>query len=503
MPKLFNTNTLVFGIPQPSRLIYLAISVLSLLFFGGIVFGWSELQVSFEREGYFANQCSNSSLDADINNVDSANKPTQSPRAAYLQRALPCSHLNSQFGEIFFIGCIAATIVPVIIGPIQDRVSNMWARVFAGCMVSGGLVSISLAGKESITLVKLGAALLGAGGNGYQLTSFPMAVLFPGNEGLISSVCTGFFSISSLVFLGIRLLQDNYGFSLSSSLMLYTYLSSAFVFLSFAWPHDFSQSQERKDAPTVIQDEIGSSMRISARHSIRESQAKSRHGSLITEGRSSWASGMAPFDAVNIAGAPDDVRRNAKLSRPTWHPSHSSTTSNAILSPPTSSRGMLSQTSPAHSVNVDSTGIGAQLSTGQHLEPSAEDVVVLPLSQNEEISQKLKLSLLSGVQQLRSREYIALVINFLIGSLVSDFYIGSYLQQTRRLPAKCSAGSTLVECDAQKLAVFQTAWSAIYPCGAIASPLFGIAIDKLQFRHVFVVVVLVSICHQGYKPHSH
>jgi hypothetical protein len=104
---------------------------------------------------------------------------------------------------------------------------------------------------------------------------------------------------------------------------------------------------------------------------------------------------------------------------------------------------------------------------------------------------------LSGVQQLRSREYIALVINFLIGSLASDFYIGSYLQQTRRLPATCSAGSTLVECDAAKLELFQTSWSAIYPAGAIASPLFGIAMDRLQFRHVFVIVVLVSICHQA------
>jgi hypothetical protein len=127
---------------------------------------------------------------------------------------------------------------------------------------------------------------------------------------------------------------------------------------------------------------------------------------------------------------------------------------------------------------------------------AAENDSSLPLSENEDISQRLKLSALSGFQQLRSREYIALVINFTIGCLASNFYIGSYLQQTRRLPATCTAGRTLVECDADKVELLHTSWSVIYPFGAIASPLFGIAMDRLQFRNSFVIVVLFSICHQ-------
>jgi hypothetical protein len=495
MPKLFNTNKLLLGIPQPNRMIYLIISLLSVLLFGGIVFGWSELQVAFEREGYFANLCSNSSLDADINNLDAnTHQPTQSPRAAYLQLSIPCSDLNSQFGEIFFIGCIAATIVPVVIGPIQDRLSNMWARALAACLVSCGLISISLAGKENINLVKLGAALLGAGGNGYQLTSFPMAVLFPGNEGLVSSLCTGFFSLSSLVFFVIRLLQINYGFNLSASLMLYTYVSAAFVLFSVVWPHDFSKCEESSDAPVVVQDEAGSSMRISARQSFRRSRALSRQTiSLISEGRSSRTSGSPPFDTVDALVAPESIP-NAKHIRPTWHGSTSGIPS-IDHSAPSRTKGSLAKISAESSKNVDGApGSGLLPSTGLHVESDTP----IQLSENEEVSQKLKLSLLSGVQQLHSREYLALVINFLIGSLVSDFYIGSFLEQTRRLPAKCSSGgNTLVECDAQKVALFQTAWSAIYPCGAIASPLFGIAMDKLQFRHVFVVVVIVSTCHQA------
>jgi hypothetical protein len=499
MPKLFNTNKLLLGIPQPNRMVYLTISLLSVLLFGGIVFGWSELQVAFEHEGYFANLCSNNSLDADINNLDAnTHQPTQSPRAAYLQLSIPCSNLNSQFGEIFFIGCIAATIVPVVIGPIQDRLSNMWARALAACLVSCGLISISLAGKENINLVKLGAALLGAGGNGYQLTSFPMAVLFPGNEGLVSSLCTGFFSLSSLVFFVIRLLQINYGFNLSASLMLYTYVSAAFVLFSLVWPHDFSQCEESSDAPVVVQDEAGSSMRISARQSFRRSRAMGRNTiSLISEGRSSWSSGNPPFDTIDVIVAPESIQ-NVKHIRPTWHGSTSGIPS---IDRSASSRinDSLAEVSAESSKHVDGApGNGVLLSTGLHVETSPETDTPIELSKNEDISQKLKLSLLSGVQQLRSREYLALVVNFLIGSLVSDFYIGSYLQQTRRLPAKCSTGgTTLVECDAQKVALFQTAWSAIYPCGAIASPLFGIAMDKLQFRHVFVVAVIVSICHQA------
>ena len=492
MAKLCDSSNLVFGIPQPNRFVYLVVSLFSVLLFGGIIFGWSELQVAFEREAYFSGQCSNNSLDADVNNVDkNTNKIIQSPRAAYLQRSVPCANLNSQFGEIFFIGCIAATIVPVIIGPIQDRLSNMWARIFAACMVSSGLVCISFAGKESLNLVKLGAALLGAGGNGYQLTSFPMAALFPGNEGLVSSLCTGFFSLSSLVFFSFRLLQSNYGFSLSACAMYYTYVSAAFLFLSFIWPHHFSKSEQGADAPTIAQDEAGYSMRISARQS-RQSVRLSRARAIslsVSEGRHSCASFSPATDSADVLVVP---AARTTFVRPTWHGASNQTTSkaqNATTFGSTKEPPALITLAPIV-IDVPSDG------TNPIFEDSVGNDRPELLTKNEEISQKLQLSLLSGAQQLRSREYIALVINFLIGSLVSDFYIGSYLQQTRRLPAKCSSGDTLVDCDAQKLALFQTSWSSIYPCGAIASPLFGIAMDKLQFRRVFVLVVLVSICHQ-------
>jgi hypothetical protein len=488
MTKLCDSNDLLFGIPQPNRMVYLVVSLFSVLLFGGIIFGWSELQVAFEREAYFSSQCSNNSLDADVNNVDkNTNEIIQSPRAAYLQRSVPCANLNSQFGEIFFIGCIAATIVPVIIGPIQDRLSNMWARVFAAGMVSSGLVCISYAGKESINLVKLGAALLGAGGNGYQLTSFPMAALFPGNEGLVSSLCTGFFSLSSLVFFAFQLLQRNYGFNLSVCAMYYTYVSAAFLLLSFIWPHQFTKPGQGADAPTVVQDEAGSSIRISARQSIRRSRA--REISLSpSEGRHSVASFSSATDVADF--------RRAKGNRPTWHGTGNQTTSKAQNATAFGSTEEAPARIIAAPIVIDMPSDDMIPNSKPLCEENAGNDQIVLLSENEEISQKLQLSRLSGAQQLRSREYIALVVNFLIGSLVSDFYIGSYLQQTRRLPAKCSDGDTLVDCDAQKLALFQTSWSSIYPCGAIASPLFGIAMDKLQFRRIFVLVVLVSICHQ-------
>jgi hypothetical protein len=495
MPKLFNTNRLLFGIPQPNRMIYVVISLLSVLLFGGIIFGWSQLQVSFEREGYFANQCSDA-LIADINNVDkSTDKPTQSPRAAYLQRSIPCADLNSQFGEIFFVGCIAATIVPVVIGPIQDRLSNMWARVFAACMVSSGLISISFAGKESMFLVKLGAALLGAGGNGFQLTSFPMAVLFPGNEGLVSSLCTGFFSLSSLVFFAIQFLQRNYDLSLSVCLLYYAYVSAAFLLLSLVWPHNFSHDGEGSDVvPAVVQDEAGSSMRISARQSFRRSRAMScKRNSSITEGRSSFSAFSQPFDSIDLNAARTGPRRT------TFHSIDAAKLSKTDRRVPESTNEVQPLIVAAlHQQALDGVQIDAPKPTPERCPDASveSDPSLLP-TQNEEISKKLQLSSMSGLQQLRSREYLALVINFLVGSLVSDFYIGSYLEQTRRLPQKCSAGSTLVECDAQQLDLFQTAWSSIYPCGAIASPLFGMAMDRLQFRHVFVVCILVSICHQA------
>lgn len=492
MAKLCDSSTLMFGIPQPNRLVYLVVSLFSVLLFGGIIFGWSELQVAFEREAYFSSQCSNNSFDADVNNVDkSTNKVIQSPRAAYLQRSVPCANLNSQFGEIFFIGCIAATIVPVIIGPIQDRLSNMWARVFAACMVSSGLVCISVAGKESLNLVKLGAALLGAGGNGYQLTSFPMAALFPGNEGLVSSLCTGFFSLSSLVVFSFRLLQSNYGFSLSAFATYYTYVSAAFLLFSFMWPHHFSKSEQGAAAPTIVQDVAGSSLRISSRQSIRLSRARAISLS-VSEGRHSCASFSPATDSADVLVVPAADFGRTKGVRPTWHATSNQTTSkaqNATAFGSTKETPALITLAP---IVIDAP---SDCATPIFEDSAGNDRADL-LTKNEQISQKLQLSLLSGAQQLRSREYIALVVNFLIGSLVSDFYIGSYLQQTRRLPAKCSNGDTLVDCDAQKLALFQTSWSSIYPCGAIASPLFGIAMDKLQFRRVFVLAVLVSICHQ-------
>jgi hypothetical protein len=503
MPKLFSTNKLLFGLSPPNRFVYLVVSLFSVLLFGGIVFGWSEIQSSFEREGYFANQCSNSSLDADINNMDKiTNKPAQSPRAAYLQHYIPCTNLNSQFGEIFFMGCIAATLVPVLIGPIQDRFSNMWARVFAAAMVSSGLLCIALSSKENIGLVKLGTALLGAGGNGFQLTSFPMAVLFPNREGLVSSLCTGFFSLSSLVFLAVRLLQNRYEFTLSACLLLYTYLSVVFLALSFVWPHDFSKCDEVFAVPAVAQDEIGSSMRISARQSIRRFRTRSQQSSsAVSEGRRSWASSSQPFDSVIIesndrhstAVINPGSATHAKPARPTWHgtSSPSSITGDHIVAEPSSEPSIARVSAP-----VDCTPTCAPLEDDKvHHEENIVDENNL-ISENEEISKILRLTYLSGAQQLRSRQYIALVANFLISSLVSDFYIGSYLSQTRRLPARCDAGSTLAYCDSQKLAVFQIAWSAIYPCGALASPLFGLAMDRLPFRHVFVVVVLVGISHQ-------
>ena len=497
MPKYFNTNRLVFGIPQPNRVVYVVISLCSLLLFGGILFGYSSLQKSFERERYFASQCSNSSLDADVNNVDQSTNITQSPRAAYLLSSVPCAHLNSEFYNIFVIGAISATLVPVVIGPIQDRVSNMWARVFAACMVSCGLLSISTAGKEDIFLVKVGAALLGAGGNGYQLTSFPMAVLFPNNAGLVTSFCTGFFSISSFVFFVIQLLQSRYAISLSTSLLHYTYASVAFLLLSFVWPHDFAHSDETSNAPTVIQDEVGSSMRISSRQSIRKSRQFSvvvgRNSTASSAGRMSWTFQDTNPSSSNVrTGAP-----GVGKVRPTW-PSGAVTPVEISLSECLLPKSV--QVRPADTfgtpIDCDAPSGGVLPSSALNLEGNSESGPACPLTGNEEMAEKLKLTLLSGVEQLRSREYMALVTNFFIGSMVSDLYIGSYLQQTRRLPSNCSSGSTLSQCNPQQVDLFETAWSAIYPLGALASPLFGIAMDRLPFRNVFLIVVLVSICHQ-------
>jgi hypothetical protein len=498
MPKYFHSNRLVFGIPQANRVVYVAISLLSLLLFGGILFGYSSLQKSFERERYFSSQCSNSSLDADVNNVDQiTNVVTQSPRSAYLQSSVPCANLDSEFYNIFVIGAISATLVPVVIGPIQDRVSNMWARVFAASMVSCGLLCLAIAGKEEIFVVKVGAALLGAGGNGYQLTSFPMAVLFPNRSGLVTSLCTGFFSISSFVFFVIQLLQSRYSISLSTSLLYYTYASAAFLLLSFVWPHDFANGDETPEAPTVRQDEAGSSMRISSRQSIRRSRQFSvlagRMSTASSAGRISWAyQDTSATSAIDLTAAPA-----VKTVRPTWHSGVATPVEldlSECLLPNTA------QVQPEHKFGtpIDCAPFSEDVLPSSNLYPkgTSESDQACPLTRNEEISKKLKLSLLSGVQQLRSREYMALVTNFFIGSMVSDLYIGSYLAQTRRLPANCSSGNTLSQCDRPQVYLFETAWAAIYPLGALASPLFGIAMDRLPFRHVFLIVVLVSICHQ-------
>jgi MFS family permease len=109
---------------------------------------------------------------------------------------------ESQLGIIFTIGSWSTQGGRFFVGLARDRFGTQ--RVLCSCMmlVVLGCVGIGVSDPDSVTSLTISLFLVGLG-SGVQLTTQPVASLFPNHVGLTLSSLSGAFQVSGLIFLAL------------------------------------------------------------------------------------------------------------------------------------------------------------------------------------------------------------------------------------------------------------------------------------------------------------
>jgi hypothetical protein len=209
-------------LPKASPRVILAFATLHQLLVAGIIFGWENLVPILLDQRIFIEKCSGAAQ--------------TSYRA---DASKPCNEALVSLNLAVTTGFSAVSFSSVLFGPLQDYLSVLWARVIACALSAAGVICFAFA-PSNPDLLLVGALLVGAGGGGIQLTGFTVGQLFPGTQGLATSLIAASFSVSSLVFLVFNKLYFSWGVAYHSLFLVY----SAVVFFvfcsSFMWPHKFA-----------------------------------------------------------------------------------------------------------------------------------------------------------------------------------------------------------------------------------------------------------------------
>ena len=203
--------------PNIQYLLGLVTAIIELLFFSGLVFGWSSINYVLKKEGYFSYLCENTSDDENLpSNQTELNN--QSAVGSFPQ----CKSQSEKLNLVFTIASFSLSLFTLPNGYIFDKFGTWISRFIAISLLTLGYILLSISSINSSLLLFPAMCGFSIGGILLLLTNMQLSNLFPKFKSSIITLMNGSLDSSSVVFLLVKLCYDS-GISFSTIFQFMAY----------------------------------------------------------------------------------------------------------------------------------------------------------------------------------------------------------------------------------------------------------------------------------------
>lgn len=169
-------------LPRSLRVITNVLSLTSVFFFSGIIFGWAPLELMLLREGVYSSSVTEG-MDGNGNNIDSQ-----------AQQQVPDEQQIQRLNAIFTVAQFLLSFASLPVGFLVDHAPKF---LYFGCTATLEVAGLVLFAYDHFMI---GYALMALGGCMTMLGSFPASFLLPGQQAGLLAAISCLFDASSIVF---------------------------------------------------------------------------------------------------------------------------------------------------------------------------------------------------------------------------------------------------------------------------------------------------------------
>jgi len=188
----------------------------------GSVFGWTSLQPMLVNEGFFSDGCNSKSN-------GTANGTTTTTNATLTTTPGACTSQIESLSLVFSIVTAVPSVLFVGYGVLLDRYGNWICRTALLILFIFGSLMTALATPEASWILYLSFAFCNFGGVSLLMNNLTVANLLPKRRVLVTTMISGAFDSSSIVYLVFYMLY--YSFNLSFRVIFIAHAASAVVFV--------------------------------------------------------------------------------------------------------------------------------------------------------------------------------------------------------------------------------------------------------------------------------
>ncbi|XP_060086161.1 equilibrative nucleobase transporter 1-like [Ylistrum balloti] len=188
--------------------ILILLSLLEILLFGGIQYGWPSLLYILKQEHFFEELC------IEGNNVTSGN-------GTYEVSNADCLSQDEIFNLIFSVGIVIFTVICVVMGHMYFKFGVKRVRTLSIFVLVAGVLCFGFTSPEFPWLVLPGIVFVGVAGISLIISNMQVAVLVPKGSSVYVGLLNGCFDSSVVTQMVVKALYEN-GIS-----RMYSYISVA------------------------------------------------------------------------------------------------------------------------------------------------------------------------------------------------------------------------------------------------------------------------------------
>lgn len=183
-------------------------AVVELVFFSGLIFGWSSITYVLQKEGFFSYLCSLPGNESSTTPATSRENASSSPPENEVV-SQKCKFQDESFNLVFTVASFMLSISTLVNGYIFDRFGTWVARIIAIVLFSLGAVMLSFINVQTSILLYPAMCCFAIGGILLLVTNMQLGNLFPRFKSSIITLMNGSLDSSSVVFLLVKLAYDS------------------------------------------------------------------------------------------------------------------------------------------------------------------------------------------------------------------------------------------------------------------------------------------------------
>lgn len=170
-----------------------AVSLTSVFFFSGIIFGWAPLQSMLIREGQYSELCTRNSTHLSLLFDEPSLLIGKNETTA-------CTAQSTQLDLVFTLASSALSLVSLPAGMFLDRHGPRAAICLSAMFTIGGLLLVAFSESKKFDAFIPGMVALAIGGVLTMLAAFPVSFRFSTHQPAVLASISCLFDGSSLVF---------------------------------------------------------------------------------------------------------------------------------------------------------------------------------------------------------------------------------------------------------------------------------------------------------------